>query len=128
MPIPHRMLNPNCTIGSLGGRMKKARIIKEYRAVALLEATSVCGRGKPLRWKQATAWVTVHPKTARRPDKDNFAASLKPVWDGFKDAGLLADDKDLDIMPVRFGEPDKDNPRVVIVLMHGHVDTHGKDG
>ena len=31
LPLPNRVLQPNCTIGSFGGRMMKANATKKYK-------------------------------------------------------------------------------------------------
>jgi Holliday junction resolvase RusA-like endonuclease len=51
--------------------------------------------------------------TRTKPDGDNALASLKPAFDGFTSACLLADDKELTHQPIRF-EKDAKRPRVVI--------------
>lgn len=57
--------------------------------------------------------MTFFHKQGRRRDDVNFAAMMKPAYDGVVVAGLLVDDdsKHLTTLPVKF-EIDKANPRV----------------
>jgi Holliday junction resolvase RusA-like endonuclease len=66
-------------------------------------------------WVEATARVVFYAKDARRRDRDNILASMKPAFDGLVDAGILADDEGLTHAPVRI-EIDRKNPRVEITI------------
>lgn len=116
LPIPPKELSPNHTIGSRGGRMAKARKVKQYRNRAMLEVLAqVPGDYKPKYSKAEvrTKWFT---KTVRRMDGDNALASLKAAFDGLTDSGFLSDDRGLTHHPIEF-EKDASNPRVELTLI-----------
>jgi crossover junction endodeoxyribonuclease RusA len=66
-------------------------------------------------WKDATCEVHWFARDARRRDKDNCLASLKAVFDGLVDAGLLRDDNALTHLPLVI-LVDAKNPRVELLL------------
>lgn len=116
LPLPSRDVSPN----SRGHWAKKARAVKQQRRDAFIAATLALypaderQRRKP-RWKSASAKAVFYFRDARRRDRDNMAASLKGIYDGIVDAGILADDSGLTHEPIVF-EVDKENPRVVISI------------
>ena len=118
LPLPHKSLSPNYTVGSRGARLGKAAKTKKYRTDSHSAAYAAM-RNRDIvfqpNWKEATAHVTFYWPTRRRRDKDNADASLKAAWDGFVDAGLLKDDVGLTRLPTKF-EYDKVQPRVVIEI------------
>ena len=99
--LPDVKLNPNrakrlhwATKGAL------VRKLREESMWASRAATFAAGF-KPLVLTKCV--VQAHwkmPNKARSADPDNLAAMLKPVWDGFQDSKLLADDKELTHLPV----------------------------
>jgi len=109
LPLPPRVLSPNCAVATPGGRFKKAAAAKRYRRLAR-EATEA---------ERLTPWIkaSVTPRfffpTKRRRDEDNAIASLKAAYDGIVDAGLLPDDDHTHMQRERpeFGI-DCDHPRV----------------
>ncbi len=75
--------------------MAKARAVKVYREQCGWEAVeqsldaehvTICLNSPVL------ATVTFHVTDKRRRDLDNLMASIKPLWDGIVDAGILQDD------------------------------------
>lgn len=117
LPLPHKSLSPNYTVGSRGARLGKAAKIKKYRGESSFAAcVAINDSGFPrVNWKEATASVTFYWRDRRRRDKDNADASLKAAWDGFVDSGLLNDDVGLTRLPTKF-DYDKVNPRVEITI------------
>ncbi len=77
---------PNWT----GHHMKKARATKAYRERCGWECHAT--RHPPLLKSPVLATTTFHVDSKRRYDLDNLDASLKPLWDGVVDAGILVDD------------------------------------
>jgi len=70
------------------------------------------------RWQSATVQIRwLHP-TRRWPDRDNIISWLKSAIDGLTDAGLIADDRDLNYAPVK-RDKDAANPRVEITITQG---------
>lgn len=67
---------------------RKAEKTKALRTAAYLLAKQ---QHIPALGKCAVS-LTIHPRTNRRRDTDNFVASLKPLCDGLVDAGIVADD------------------------------------
>ena len=71
--------------------------------------------------KSAVVSIRFFHKTKVFQDGDNILASLKAAWDGFTDAGLWEDDRDVAFMPIaRF--KDSKNPRVEVTVMTGEFD------
>ena len=114
LPIPHRCLSPNHTVGSRGGRMQKANETKKYRELCKTETTIELRGERPL-WKEAEIRVTWFSKTAHKIDRDNMIGYLKSAFDGLTDAGLLDDDRDVTHLPPR-REKDAAFPRVLITV------------
>jgi hypothetical protein len=88
---------------------------------------AIAEQGIPLEslpWPRVTAQETYYWPTRRRRDVRNAESSMKAYYDGFVQAGLLADDdiEHLTHLPSRF-ELDKDNPRVVVVLETNEEET-----
>ena len=93
LPFPPRELSPN------------ARVHWRVRARATAEYREACGWAAKTAIQQAAGMVFpltppveaevtfIVPDRRRRDLVDNLLASLKPVWDGFVDAGLLIDDR-----------------------------------
>ena len=93
-------LSPNWT----GHYMKKASATKQYRETCGWEAVeqsldeehvTICLNSPVL------ATTTFYVMDKIRRDIGNLDASLKPLWDGIVDAGILADD---DYKHLRHGE------------------------
>lgn len=108
---PHRCLSPNARCHF----MAKANAVKAYRFDAGIKARAFIGRAKCPAWKRATAQATFYVKVNRRRDADNALASLKPVFDGLRDAGVIDDDSGLVHLPVEF-VVDKRRPRVEVTV------------
>ena len=90
LPLPAKVLSPNHTIGSFGGRQAKASATKRYRRLAK-EALEFEGI-ETLPWKVANVQAAFYFKTNRRHDQDNAMGSIKAAYDGLVDAGLVPDD------------------------------------
>lgn len=90
LPMPARVLQPNCTIATIGGRMAKASASKRFRRLACeaIEAE----RLEDLPWRKVSVAATFFYKTNRRRDTDNAIGSLKAIYDGIVDSGLIKDD------------------------------------
>ncbi len=94
LPCPDRRLSPNARVNW----RTRAKLVKETRATAHFMAHY--GGGQGCYWHEVTARATFHFPDKRRRDTDNLAALLKPVFDGFVDAGLLTDDDRVTYLPV----------------------------
>ena len=90
LPLPPRVLSPNCPAGTRGGRFARAAAAKSYKRMAR-EAT-LEQRIESGPWEKATVRARFFHKKARRRDDVNHLAMLKPAYDGIVDAGLLVDD------------------------------------
>jgi hypothetical protein len=115
LPLPARVLSPNCPVGSIGGRYMKASASKRYRRLAKDAVEDECITTGP--WRHATVEVTFHHKQQRRRDQDNAMASLKAVYDGIVDSGLIVDD-DYDHLERRSPRflIDREYPRVTLII------------
>ncbi len=115
LPLPAKVLSPNCTIGSFGGRMMKASASKRYRRLAR-EAVESEGIDT-MPWDKILVEAEFYHKTNRLRDQDNAMGALKAAYDGVVDSGLVVND---DYGHMRRGVPeffcDKDFPRVVLKI------------
>ena len=114
LPLPARILSPNCPAGTRGGRFARAAAAKRYKRLALL-ATEEAANG--MTWERATILARFYHKTKRRRDDVNHLAMLKSAYDGVVMAGLLPDD-DREHLRTIGAEVyiDKKNPRVELVF------------
>lgn len=114
LPLPARILSPNCPAGTRGGRFARAAAAKRYKRLALL-ATEEAANG--MTWERATILARFFHKTKRRRDDVNHLAMLKSAYDGVVMAGLLPDDdrEHLRTIGAEF-YIDKKNPRVELVF------------
>lgn len=115
LPIPNRVLSPNCAVGSLRGRFMKAAAAKKYRKQAK-DAAEACGV-ETGPWQMANVAATFYHSMKRRRDQDNAMAALKSAYDGIVDAGIVVDD---DYEHLRRDAPDflidKKHPRVELII------------
>jgi hypothetical protein len=115
LPLPNKVLSPNCTIGSFGGRMMKAAASKKYRkqACEAVEAEQI----ETMPWNLVTVKAMFYHKDKRTRDQDNAMGALKAAYDGIVDSGLVEND---DYSRMKRESPefdiDKTNPRVMIVI------------
>jgi len=90
--LPPPQLHPNFRSRS---HWPKTNAIKKYRLEAFYAAKLAIGKGKPPRWKRAETHVTFYFKVIRNRDEDNISATMKSVWDGLQDAGIVENDSGL---------------------------------
>ncbi len=113
LPLPARILSPNCPVGSLRGRFMRAAASKKYKRLAreAVAAQQVSG------WTTADVRAVFYHKMRRRRDDVNHLAMLKPAYDGCIEAGLLPDDdrEHLRTSGCQF-EIDTKNPRVELIF------------
>jgi len=115
LPLPARVLSPNCPIFSPRGRMMKAAAAKRYRRITKEKVEDAKIETSP--WDMAEISVTFFHKVKRRRDSDNYQSMLKSAYDGLVDAKLLVDD---DSKHLKRNEPmfeiDKLYPRVEMTV------------
>jgi len=115
LPLPAKVLQPNCTIATMGGRFMKATAIKKYRRLAkeAVEAEGI----ETMPWGKVAVKATFYWAHARRRDPNNALNSLKSAEDGIVDAGLVIDDdyEHMERMPPIFLF-DSNFPRVELVI------------
>ena len=115
LPLPAKVLSPNCTIGTMRGRFMKAAATKRYRRITREAIENE--RIETLPWNMASVGASFYWKNKGRHDQDNASASLKAAYDGIVDAGLLEDD---DYKHMKREPPvflvDKENPRVELTI------------
>jgi len=115
LPLPNKVLSPNYTCGSIGGRFAKASATKRYRRLAKEAAEAEGIDTAP--WQKVRVSVTFFHKVNRKRDEDNAIGSLKAAYDGIIDSGLVPDD---DSRHMRREIPafsiDKEFPRVMIII------------
>ena len=115
LPIPSPKLSRNYTPVSKQGVGMVRNLIKRHKLLAIDAINELKIAGTP--WEKVQTQETYYFKTNRRRDIRNAEALCKAYYDGFVEAGLMADDNHqiLTHAPTRI-EVDKDNPRVEILL------------
>jgi hypothetical protein len=115
LPIPSPKLSRNYTPVSKQGVGMVRNLIKKHKIMAIDAIDQLSIPNTP--WEKVQTQETYYFKTNRRRDIRNAEALCKAYYDGFVEAGLMADDNHniLTHAPTRI-EVDKDNPRVEILL------------
>ena len=90
LPLPNKVLSANFTVGGIGGRMMKATATKKYRRLACMAIENE--QIESLPWSKVSVAAVFYYTTKRRRDTDNLMYSLKPIYDGIVDAGVVPDD------------------------------------
>lgn len=115
LPLPVKVLQPNCTVATIGSRFAKAAAIKRYRRLAkeAVEAEHI-DTGP---WEKISVQPIFFFATKRRRDLDNAIGSLKAAYDGVVDSSLVIDDDSVH-MARCFPDflIDKNHPRVELVI------------
>ncbi len=115
LPLPKKVLSPNSTVASMGGRFARASATKKYRRVAkeAIEAEQI----ETIPWEKVLITSTFFFAQNRTRDSRNALGSLKSAYDGIVDSGLIIDDdhKHVQEGPPEF-EIDKESPRVELVI------------
>ena len=116
LPLPAKVLQPNCTVGSFGGRMMKAAASKRYRRLAreAIEAERI----ETMPWAKIQVQAAFYHKEQRARDQDNAMGALKAAYDGIVDAGLVVNDDyaHMERVAPTF-DIDKETPRVVLTMV-----------
>jgi len=115
LPFPPRELNPNAR----PDRFKKAAVIRDYRGQCRIDALVERNRKTIALKAPVKAWVTFICKD-RLWDQDNATASLKAMWDGIVDSGLIPGDSP-DLLHVET-EVIKGDKASVLVRLEGSDD------
>jgi hypothetical protein len=116
IPIPNKVLQPNYTVGSFGGRMMVAAARKRIKklVVEAIENENI----ETAPWVRAEVTAKFYFETNRIRDTDNATGSLKSAYDGLVCAKLLENDDPKHLR--RPAEPeflvDKVNPRVELTI------------
>jgi len=111
IPLPPHAVKPNTRCHWRA----KATAVKRYRRQAWAAAMGALQGATPPMWVKAKAHICAFYPTLQRPDPDNLVSSCKSVFDGFADAGIIANDRDL--WPERPTiSKDKENPRIEITI------------
>ena len=115
LPIPPRVLSPNCAVATVRGRFAKAAAAKKQRRQAKKAIREE--RIETAPWREVSVRSEFFHATRRRRDQDNALITLKAAHDGIVDAGLVPDDT-LEymerILPVF--SIDREHPRVVMTI------------
>ena len=94
LPWPPRELSPN--VARRLHWAKKAAAAKTYREQcgweARLSPSALLHPTRRMLTSPVLATTTFYVKDKIRRDIDNLMASIKPLWDGIVDAGILQDD------------------------------------
>lgn len=116
LPLPPKVLSPNCPVASWGGRFMKAAATKKYRRLAK-EAVLDC-RVETAPWNKVEVETFFYHKVNRQRDDDNALGSLKAAFDGIVDAGLVLDDDSLHMKrwPPKFKKDRSKEAGVIFVM------------
>lgn len=113
LPLPAKVLSPNCAVATTGGRFAKASATKRLRKITKEAIEAECIATAP--WGKVLVEAMFFYVNNRRRDQDNAMGSLKAVYDGIVDAGLVEDD---DQKHMKRAEPqffvDRSCPRVML--------------
>lgn len=112
LPLPPRVLSPNCMVGSLCGRFAKAAAAKKYRNLAKVAVEEAVIETSP--WDSVSVGAAFYYATKRRRDQDNAMSSLKSAYDGIVDSGLVVDDD--------YGHMSREAPQFNIDKQHPRVE------
>ena len=110
LQLPPQQLKPN---GRYHWRAKAAKVA-QYRAdarYAAMAAAYDCQQAEAL--SAATVRVRAFWPTVRKMDPDNLLATMKAAFDGFTDAGIWLDDREITFLP-SLQDKDAANPRIEI--------------
>ena len=119
LPLPSKILSPNCRPGSIGSRFMEAAATKKYRKLAkeAVEAEQI----NSAPWLQARVDASFYFKIKRRRDDDNAMGSIKAAYDGIVDAGIVTDDDPKHMERTRPAlYVDRLCPRVVLTITRCH--------
>ena len=115
LSLPAKVLSPNCAVATPGGRFAKAAATKRYRRKTKESVENEQIEGTP--WGKVLIKAQFFYGTERRRDQDNAMFSLKPMYDGIVDSGLVVDDtpehmkREIPVLLV-----DRNFPRVEIMI------------
>jgi hypothetical protein len=114
LPLPARILSPNCPAGTRGGRFARAAAAKKYKRTAYFATLDAA---REMSFEKANVLAKFYHKTKRRRDDVNHLAMLKSAYDGVVQAGLLPDDdrEHLRTVGAEF-YVDTKNPRVELIF------------
>ena len=115
IPIPNKILSPNCMIASQRGRFMRAAAAKKCRRLA--KAAVEEEQLETLPWNFVELRPSFYFKINRKRDRNNYMSMLKSTIDGIVDAGLIPDDNSEHIRE-HWPEMliDKNDPRVEILI------------
>ncbi len=118
LPLPTKVLQPNVAVATPGGRFAKAAATKRYRKLAKEAVEAEC---IGFTWQEVMVEVSFYYANKRRRDQDNAMGSLKAVYDGIIDAGLVPDD---DYKHMKRAMPefliDRACPRVMLTITRSY--------
>jgi len=116
LPLPNKVLSPNWMAGTIRGRYYKASAIKRLRQLTKEAIEAECIETVP--WPIVEVDVIFYWKTYRKHDEDNAIGSLKAVYDGIVDAGLVVDDDSKHMRrKIPVFEVDHRCPKVILTLI-----------
>ena len=90
LPLPPKVLSPNCPTATWGGRFARAAATKKQRRLAKVAVEAE--RIETAPWEKVTVEALFYFVHSRRRDPDNANSSLKAAYDGIVDSGLVKDD------------------------------------
>jgi len=110
LPLPHKSLSPNARVHWAA----KSKMTRRYRGFAKLAAMQQLLPCHP--WKSATVRCVFTFPCKRSRDRDNMLSSMKAVFDGIADAGIVLNDSGFTHLPIEVTEPNKMKPGVMVII------------
>jgi Holliday junction resolvase RusA-like endonuclease len=97
LPIPSKCLWPNSRCHYMA---KSREVFRSRETCEAVVRMAMSDSGIVGGWRKATVQAVFRFPFRRTRDSDNMLASLKSVFDGLRDAGLIVDDSGLTHLPV----------------------------
>ena len=116
LPLPYKSLSPNARC-HWAAKAKAVRTARWETQIAA-RAEMILRPRDEFPWPSAIVQPTFFFKTAARRDRDNCAASLKAHIDGLADAGVVANDIDIMLLPPIILK-DAKKPRLELTITKG---------
>lgn len=96
LPLPPAELSPNARVHHFA-RARAAADTRTDAAYTAMRALDDAGFRAPPRWRRARVTYVWRTRRGAHPDPDNAIARCKPVLDGLVDAGVLENDRWIEI-------------------------------
>jgi len=118
VPYPPRECRANYHPGSRGGRIAQAKATKRYRQDCWACAREAVGQAAAPRWSSGMILAHVRRPMRKFPDAANIGSFLKAAIDGLVDAGVYADDRNVNVVLASY-DVDRDGRERIELVCEG---------